>query len=149
MQPIETRIATLDDLDELAALFDNYRRFYGRPEDLQSSRAFIRDRLQSSDSIVFVAETTRLIGFSQLYPIFSSVSVQRVYLLNDLFVAPDFRRHGVGRLLLNASRDFAKESGALRLELATAKDNMTAQRLYESVGYVPDTTFKRYSLAIE
>jgi len=96
-----------------------------------------------------VAETTRLIGFSQLYPIFSSVSAQRVYLLNDLFVAPDFRQHGAGRLLLNASRDFAKESGALRLELATEKDNVTAQRLYESLGYVPDTTFKHYSLLIE
>jgi len=149
MQPIETRIATLDDLDELATLFDDYRRFYDRPEDMESSQAFISDRLQSRDSIVFVAETVRLIGFSQLYPIFSSVSAQRVYLLNDLFVARDFRRLGAGQLLLNASRDFAKESGALRLELATAKDNVTAQRLYESVGYVPETTFKRYSLAIE
>jgi len=149
VQPIETRIATLDDLDELATLFDDYRRFYGRPEDMESSQAFIGDRLQSRDSIVFVAETVRLIGFSQLYPIFSSVSAQRVYLLNDLFVARDFRRLGAGQLLLNASSDFAKESGALRLELATAKDNVTAQRLYESLGYVPDTTFKRYSLVIE
>jgi len=77
------------------------------------------------------------------------MSAQRVYLLNDLFVARDFRRLGAGQLLLNASRDFAKESGALRLELATAKDNVTAQRLYESVGYFSDTTFKRYTLTLE
>ncbi len=148
MSAMKTRIATLDDLEAVTKLFDDYRQFYGQPECLDSSRAFMSDRLQSTDSVVVVAETDRQAGFSQLYPIFSSVSAQRVYLLNDLFVAPDFRRQGVGRLLLDASRDFAAEAGALRLELATAHDNLPAQRLYESLGYVPDTTFKRYSLAI-
>lgn len=148
MPAIETRIATTSDLDAVAKLFDDYRQFYGQPECLDSSRAFMSERLQTGDSVVLVAETTLLAGFSQLYPIFSSVSAQRVYLLNDLFVASDFRRQGVGKLLLDASRDFAAEGGALRLELATAHDNAAAQRLYESVGYVPDTTFKRYSLSI-
>ena len=148
MPAIATRIATTSDLDAVTKLFDDYRQFYGQPECLDSSRAFMSDRLQSTDSVVLVAETGRLAGFSQLYPIFSSVSAQRVYLLNDLFVATDFRRQGVGKLLLGASRDFAEEAGALRLELATEHDNVAAQRLYESVGYVLDTTFKRYSLAI-
>ena len=148
MSTMKTRIATLDDLDVVTKLFDDYRQFYGQPECLDSSRAFMSDRLQSTDSVVLVAETGRLAGFSQLYPIFSSVSAQRVYLLNDLFVASDFRRLGVGKLLLNASRDFAAEAGALRLELATEHDNHAAQRLYESLGYVLDTTFKRYSLSI-
>ncbi len=148
MQPLETRIATLADLDAVATLFDDYRQFYGRPESLDSSRAFMRERLQSNDSMILVAETTVLVGFSQLYPIFSSVSAQRVYLLNDLFVAPDFRQQGVGRLLLDASRDFAEENGALRLELATANDNVAAQRLYKSVGYVQEEAFHRYHLTI-
>jgi len=148
MPPIKTRIATLDELEAVAKLFDDYRQFYGQPECLDSSRAFMSDRLQSGDSVVLVAETTCLVGLSQLYPIFSSVLAQRVFLLNDLFVASDFRRHGVGRLLLEASRDFAAKAGALRLELATAHDNLPAQRLYESVGYIPDTTFRRYHLAL-
>ncbi len=138
------------DLDEIAALFDAYRRLYSQTEDLPAARAFIAQRLTQDDSILFVAEAENggLIGFAQLFPTFSSVLMRRTYVLNDLFVDPSGRRGGVGQGLLEAAREFAQSTGAARLSLKTAVDNRTAQRLYEASGYLRDEAFFGYDLSI-
>lgn len=136
-------------LAPLAALFDGYRQFYRKPSDVDAARAFLADRFDADDSVIFVAEDGgALVGFTQLYPLFSSVQMQRVWLLNDLYVSPSARRGGVGRALMEAARAFAADDGAAALQLATEWDNAAGRALYESLGYQRDTEFATYELAL-
>lgn len=139
---VSVRQAGLNDTDAIAPLFDAYRQFYGKESDLPLARAFIRERLALLESVIFLAENVRgeTIGFTQLYPSFSSVSACRTWILNDLFVLPSARGTGTGSALLDAAKAHALASGAKRLDLATAHDN-AAQKLYESHGYVRDDGF--------
>ena len=143
--------ASIDDVPSLAPLFDAYRGFYGRPSDLKIAEQFLRDRLSARESVIFFCRQSSagsLAGFTQLYPSFSSVSAGRTWILNDLFVTPDARRLGVGRVLVEAAHDHARATGALRVTLSTAHTNHQAQALYEAIGYVRDTEFHSYSFAI-
>ena len=129
---VEVRRATPEDVPAVAPLFDAYRVFYGQEPDPELAGRFLRERLERAESVVFLAldgEAGRVTGFTQLYPLFSSVAARRKWLLNDLFVAPEARVRGVGGALLETARRFAAETGAKGLELATAPDNIAAQRL--------------------
>lgn len=140
------------DLDAVSRLFDAYRVFYRQPSDLQGVRDFLRARLDGGESEIFLAREAaggEALGFAQLYPTFSSVSIRRIWVLNDLFVAPGARRYGVARALMEAAREFARASGALRLTLETADDNLAAQALYESIGYHRETGSRHYWLPLE
>ena len=145
--------ASIDDLSELATLFDKYRQFYQQPADLKRSQQFIKSRLQAEDSIIFMAkrvenERNTAIGFTQLYPTFSSISAQRSLILNDLFVAPAYRKMGAARQLMDAAKDYGKSINAKSLSLQTAVDNRQAQRLYESLGYQREMNFFSYYLSL-
>lgn len=143
--------AGADHLDMLATLFDEYRVFYGRDIDVVSAREFLSERIANGDSALFVAiddSTDKGLGFAQLYPSFSSVAMKRVWILNDLFVADVARRSGVGWKLMDAVAAFAESTGAVRIDLATAKDNMSAKSLCEAAGYNLDTQFDHYKLSI-
>jgi ribosomal protein S18 acetylase RimI-like enzyme len=145
------RAATAGDIDELAALFDLYRQFYEQPADADVARAFISERLMREESSILVAQhgsTSHLLGFTQLYPTFCSVSAAPIYVLYDLFVLPESRRTGIGRALLRAAADYAATTDAVRLELATAKTNHAAQSIYRSLGWIRDDVFDRYSLVV-
>ena len=143
--------STPADLDVVSRLFDAYRVFYRQPSDPQGARDFLRARAEAGESTVFLArdaESGNVLGFTQLYPSFSSVSMRRVWVLNDLFVAPGARRCGVAHALMEAVREFAHASGALRLVLETADDNHAAQALYESLGYRREAGTRHYSLPL-
>ena len=138
-------------LDGLVPLFDAYRQFYRQTADPGAARAFLAERLARAESVVFVAslpEADALVGFTQLYPLFSSVRMRRVWVLNDLFVSPDARRRGVARALMEAARAFAASTGAASLELATERTNTSAQRLYDDLGYEQDDAFLPYALRL-
>ncbi|MBC8077710.1 MAG: GNAT family N-acetyltransferase [Chloroflexales bacterium] len=148
-RPLTIARATLDHLPVVAPLFDGYRVFYGQPPDLARATDFIRERLERGESAIFVALGDGAgLGFTQLYPSFSSVSAQRLWILNDLFVAPTARRQGVAEALLDRARQFGVESGAKSLELATAVDNYAAQRVYERLGWQRDNEFFHYELPL-
>ncbi|MGH8146928.1 MAG: GNAT family N-acetyltransferase [Rhodanobacteraceae bacterium] len=143
--------ATLGDCDALATLFDAYRFFYEQEPDPALARDFVDARLQRNESVIFLARNAahEALGFTQLYPTFSSVAARRVWILNDLFVAPAARQHGVARALMEAAKLHAIETGALRLELETANDNHAAQALYESLGYArSDGSCRHYALTL-
>jgi GNAT superfamily N-acetyltransferase len=142
--------ATLQDLDTLAPLFDGYRQFYGQPSNLARAHEFLAERFQHRESLILLArnEQGEGIGFTQLYPLFSSVRMVRTYLLNDLFVASKARRQGVAAALLNAAADHARSLGAASLSLSTALDNAPAQALYESLGWQRDRQFCEYGLSL-
>lgn len=135
----------------MAELFDSYRQFYGQPANYSLAEAFLRDRFDKKDSVVFLAVDSQMemgLGFVQLYPSFSSVAARRIWILNDLFVQPFARQKGIGRALLDAARDHAKATGAKRLVLSTAVTNREARALYESYGYKQDDVFLTYKLEL-
>lgn len=142
------RLAAPPDLDALVPLFEGYRAFYEEAPDPALSRAFLAERLTRGDSVIFLAEVDgQAAGFTQLYPIFSSTRCRRLWLLNDLFVVPPARGRGVARELMEAARRHAVATGAVGLELMTARSNATAQRLYRSLGWQLDETFLHFELA--
>ena len=142
------RRADLADLPALAPLFDAYRRFYGQPSDLARAEAFLRERLARGESVALLAERDGdAVGFTHLYPLFSSVRTARLWLLNDLFVAEHVRRGGVARALLDAAADFARADGACGLMLETMRGNAPARALYRAAGWHEDAS-QWYSLAL-
>jgi ribosomal protein S18 acetylase RimI-like enzyme len=141
--------ARSEHLEEVSRLFDQYRVFYKSSSDLETARKFIQERFQKGDSVIFVGnENGRIVGFTQLYPSFSSVSMKRIWILNDLFVEQACRRKGIAKLLLSAAEDFARETEAIRIILATQISNIAAQSLYEPLGYCKDEEFYHYSLRL-
>lgn len=136
---IKVRRAVQQDLDTIAPLFDGYRQFYRQRSDVAGARAFLAERLAGNESVLLLAEHgDEAVGFAQVYPTFSSVRMGRVWILNDLFVAPVARQLGIARALLTAATDFACDSGALGLQLETGSDNVSAQALYRSAGWSQD-----------
>ena len=150
MKPVDLRIARAarKDIDDLVPLFDGYRQFYGQRSDPASARAFVNDRIEHDESVIYLAYTgpREAAGFTQLYPSFSSVSLKPLWILNDLFVRSDVRRGGVGRALLERARQHALETGAKGLVLSTGVANKSAQTLYESCGWQRDDEFFQYHL---
>lgn len=140
---MDTRISRAGpaDLDALSLLFDTYRQFYGQPSDVPRARQWLRERLRFGESVVLVAKRGEiLIGFTQLYPLFSSVRTSKIWILNDLFVEPSARRSGVAHTLLDAATAFAKADGAVGIQLEAALDNHAARALYRAAGWQEDAT---------
>ncbi|MGW6661776.1 MULTISPECIES: GNAT family N-acetyltransferase [Peribacillus] len=137
--------ATLHELESLTELFDLYRVFYEQTSDPGRASEFLRERLKNGESVVFMAyDEGNPIGFVQLYPSFSSVSMMRSWVLNDLFVKESARKKGFGEELLNAAITFARETGAKGVSLETGKDNVNAQKLYERIGFVRESNHFYY-----
>ncbi|BBH22846.1 N-acetyltransferase [Paenibacillus baekrokdamisoli] len=151
MSQFLTRQATIQDLNELVQLFDNYRVYYERDSNRDAVREFLWNRFEHNESILFITinkESGEGVGFTQLYPSFSSVSMQRIWILNDLFVSEAYRGKQVGSRLLDAAKEYAILTKAMRIELSTAHTNETAQRLYEKNGYEVSAAFLNYSLSL-
>jgi GNAT superfamily N-acetyltransferase len=138
--------ADVADVDRVAPLFDAYRQFYDLPADARAAHAFIAERLQRKDSVIFLATDgpDAALGFTQLYPALCSLSLKYYAVLFDLFVAPDARRLGVGKQLLHRAHAYARDAGLDRLELQTARTNTAAQALYASLGWTRDDIFSVY-----
>jgi GNAT superfamily N-acetyltransferase len=146
---IEIRRATIQDVDALVPLFDAYRQFYWHPSAPEQVRQFLLHRFANNESIVFLAfADVTAVGFTQLYPSFSSGAMARIFILNDLFVAAEARRRGTGAALLQAAAGYGRHAGAARLVLSTELTNSAAQSLYEKTGWKRDTVFCTYQLTL-
>jgi GNAT superfamily N-acetyltransferase len=143
------RQATVSDIDLLVPIFDGYRQFYRQASEPDRIRRFLLDRFEHNQSVIFIALKDRApIGFTQLYPSFSSGALARIYVLNDIFVDPGARRAGAGVALLEAAADYARRVGAVRLVLSTELTNSAAQALYEKMGWKRNTEFCTYQLGL-
>jgi ribosomal protein S18 acetylase RimI-like enzyme len=144
--------ATLDHLDLLTPLFVKYREFYGELPFPDSSRAFLEKRLRRKESVIYLAlqddDDNKLMGFCQLYPSYSSLSLKRVWILNDIYVAEDARRMLVADHLIKSAKKMAKETQAVRMRVSTSSNNEAAKKTYESIGFKVDTQFVNYVLPI-
>lgn len=146
---LQIRRASAADIARVAPLFDAYRSFYGQAADIARADAFLRERHARGESALLLAERDGgVLGFAHLYPLFSSVRTARVWLLNDLFVAPSARRLGVAHALLDAAAAFARADGAVRLELETTHDNAVAQALYRAAGWESHDDTLRFRLSL-
>ena len=144
---IKIRKATINDLNLLVELFENYRVFYKKEPNKESAENFLSERLKLNDSEIFVTETAdnNLVGFVQLYPLFSSTRMQRLWLLNDLFVDEEFRGKGISKQLIETAKEFCKQTNACGLILETEKTNSIGNELYPKVGFSVDLEHNYYS----
>ena len=146
---MEVVLANFEHLKELSVLFDQYRVFYKQSSNLAAATKFLQERFQNDDSTILIAiKNGFIVGFTQLYPSFSSVSMKRIWILNDLFVAQSSRKQGVAKLLMLAAEKYARETEAVRIVLATQISNIAAQSLYHSLGYCKDEEFYHYALRL-
>ncbi len=133
---IMIRLATLSDLPALSGLFDQYRVFYRKTPDLPAAQQFLEDRLNEKDSVIYVAALEgQLVGFTQLYPIFSSTRMRRLWLLNDLFVHPAQRGKGISLQLLEQAKNLCRDTNACGVLLETEKSNTIGNQLYPRAGF--------------
>ena len=147
--PCDCRIATIDDLDSLVILFDQYRQFYECVPDQVAARVWLDTNLRLGRSVIFVAETNAGIqGFTQLSPALCSVDLVSYFVLYDLYVCDHARRGGIGRSLMETARHWATAQGAARIDLETAGSNIAGQQLYKELGYQLDEVFLKFSLEI-
>jgi len=138
--------ATSDHLSQLSELFNLYRVFYKQASDLDAAKDFLKDRFRNNDSVIFIAIASdgAGLGFTQLYPSFSSVSMMSTYILNDLFVTSEARKKGVGEALMEKAKHFTISRGGKGLTLETAIDN-PAQKLYLRLGFKKDSDVNHYT----
>lgn len=152
MSKIKIKRIDQNEANLVVGLFNQYRIFYGKFSDLGMAKAFIDARLENNESVIFVAlDENQPVGFTQLYPKYSSVRLVKNWILNDLFVNPEYRKRGIGETLIKTVMDFAKGQGAVYVQLETAVDNFTAQSLYEQIGFVkqgPDEEFLLYKIEL-
>ena len=131
--------ATTEHLDDLIPLFDGYRVFYRQPTNQEAVRDFLKERLANKDSIIFIAYIDEVpVGFTQLYFLFSSVSMKSVLLLNDLYIDSNYRNKSIGTSLINKAKTLSKEKNYKGIIIQTEKTN-PAQHLYQREGFVLDT----------
>ncbi len=141
-----TRRATINDLEPLSDLFNQYRVFYEKSSDIEGAKFFLKERIVNNESVIFIAEVSedKLSGFVQLYPIFSSTRMKRLWLLNDLFVKPQYRGMGISTQLMNEAQEHARITNSVGLILETAKDNVIGNHLYPNVGFILDSEHNYY-----
>jgi ribosomal protein S18 acetylase RimI-like enzyme len=141
------REATINDTTELAILFDEYRIFYEKESDLAGATHFLKERIKNKESVIYIAldNDNKIAGYIQLYPLFSSTRMKRLWLLNDLYVNPAYRSKGYGESLLEKAKEFSKNTNACGLMLETAKTNTSANNLYLKNDWILDEEHNYYS----
>ena len=142
--------AGIEQVADIAPLFDRYRQFYECPADLELATRYIGERLANNESTIFLArDGQQSLGFVQLYRTFCSVQAVPILVLYDLFVEQSVRNSGLGAQLMNRAKEYAQQQGVGRIDLQTAHSNLAGQHLYEKLGYVKVLEdFHTYSLAL-
>ena len=142
--------ANVNHIKQVGELFDLYRQFYKYVSNINESTDYISERIKNNESIIFIATNKQkeAMGFVQLYETFGSLHLGKIIILYDLFVKKEFRKYGIGIKLMKKSEEYSKSIGAKGIELSTAKDNLTAQSLYEKIGYIRDNEFYSYSFEL-
>ena len=147
------RKATLQDLDQLTNLFDQYVVFYKNPSNIEKHKAYLKERIENNEATIYLAfdekNPEKAIGFTLIYVTFSSLALNKILILNDLYVDSNIRKNGIGEKLILQAVAFAKELGSNLIRLRTAKNNTAAQGLYTKMGFVREDYLYSYDLAVK
>ena len=145
------RNADENDLEILSCLLHKYRIFHGGKGQVEDARRFLLERIRNNQSYLFLAVDSeeRALGYAQVYPSYSSVSLVQVFILNDMFVESNSRGLGVGSALLVAVENYAKKCGVSKLRLSTTVDNHSAQRVYEKNGWKRSDEYYFYEYDVQ
>ncbi len=140
MKIVKATLDHLDHLDHLVSLFDAYRVWYRMKSDPERAHSFLSKRIKNEESEIFLALTDegRAVGFTQLYPLFSSTRMKRLWLLNDLYVDPEYRGEGISKLLIERAKKLARATNAAGISLETEKNNDIGNQLYPRTGFKLD-----------
>ncbi|MDZ4725055.1 MAG: GNAT family N-acetyltransferase [Leptospira sp.] len=141
------RAVKLSDIENLSLLFNAYRVFYEKPSDIEQAKVFLTDRITKNESVIYISENEDSVmnGFVQLYPLFSSTRMRRLWLLNDLFVSEKYRGKGISIQLIEKAKSLCLDTDACGLILETAKKNKIGNQLYPKVGFELDNDHNYYS----
>ncbi|NQY24293.1 MAG: GNAT family N-acetyltransferase [Campylobacteraceae bacterium] len=147
---INIKKVSLNEVKEVAKVFNAYRVFYGQKSDLPLAEEFLKQRVQNNESVIFCIfdEENKALAFTQLYPSFSSVSAKRSWILNDLFVDENYRKRGYAKALMQKAKEMVQEDASKGIFLQTHKNNKNAQALYESLEYERDEEYYSYYLSL-
>jgi len=142
---MEIRLATLHDLESLTLIFEKYRDFYKKMADYETAKSFLEERISRNESVIYIAEANqKIVGFTQLYPLFSSTRMKKLWLLNDLYVEEEYRQKGISVALIDRAKELCRETGACQLSLETSKTNMVGNNLYPKTDFQLDTETNFY-----
>jgi ribosomal protein S18 acetylase RimI-like enzyme len=144
---ISVKIAYIEDIDELAIIFNKYRIFYGESDNMNLSRQFLGERFRNKQSTVFLARlpSHEVVGFAQLYPVFSSIAAKSAWILNDLFVEEKSRKIGIASALIYAVLNHGNNTNAAWVTLQTANENIPAQALYKKFGFSQEQQYLTFN----
>ncbi|MFV0200524.1 GNAT family N-acetyltransferase [Empedobacter falsenii] len=133
-----TKQASINNLEEIVPLFDAYRQFYDKKSDVEGAKEFLLERIANNESVIYLAfdEKENAVGFVQLYPLFSSTRMKRFWMLNDLFVSPEFRGQGFSRELIDQAKKLCRKTDACAMLLETSVKNEIGNSLYPSAGFI-------------
>ena len=139
--------ASINELDSLSVLFDKYRVFYKNAPDIKNAKKFLTERITNNDAELFVCfnEENIMVAFVQLYPLFSSTRMKKLWLLNDLYVDENYRGKGYALALINKAKELCEATSACGLILETSKDNIVGNNLYSKTGFNLDKEHNFYS----
>ena len=133
--------ATLADIQALTSIFEAYRKFYRQAPNPEAAAAFLTERITREESVIFIAKNDKgdIIGFTQLYPSFTSTRLNNTWILNDLYVDIEHRGQGISKALIDRAKQHAIQTKAHGLMLETEKDNRIANQLYLSTDFKKET----------
>lgn len=144
---MEIRIAKIQDLSIIASQFDSYRQEYEKPSDLNACYTFLEDRFVNNEFVMIIAvKENNCIGFIQIYPTFSSISLKKLWVLTDLYVTPSHRKMGIAKQLIHKSKELAQDPDSVGIVIESRISSQSAQRLYDAVGFKKDGEHLYYYL---
>lgn len=129
------RAARTDEIDQLVAAYDWLFAPPGSQPpmwDATLAAQRLRAAIESDGAEVLVADVDECVaGICTVYDEFNSVRFGHRAWVEDLAVDPDHRSQGLGKALLDAAKDWARERGATHLELDSAPSRTDAHRFYD------------------
>jgi GNAT superfamily N-acetyltransferase len=145
MNKLTIRQAAIQDLSKLVPIFDDYREYFGQQKDPAAVDQFLFEKFEHLESVIFIAQLEdEVVGFAQLYPVFSSLTLQRVWLLNDFFIAEEFRGSGVGTQLFARVKEYTLLTRSKGIEVSVEHTNKKAWAFWENQGFKMDEEFRFY-----
>jgi ribosomal protein S18 acetylase RimI-like enzyme len=143
--------ASVDRLDDITPLFIKYREFYGQLPKPEASRRFLHDRLVNEQAVILLAEdetSGKVLGFCQLIPSFSALTLNPSWVLKGIYVVEEARRQLVAHKLINEAKERARAAGIKRMTVMTGEENDAAHELYRSLGFSDDAEFTYFALRL-